>query len=98
MQVGQNADKWQWLKAELQRLRQHNLYRTLKVLEGAQSSHVLWQGRDMLMLASNAYLDLCNNDEVKRMAAQYILSHGTGSGGSRLTTGTSDIHVQLEET
>ncbi len=98
MQASQNADKWQWLEAELQRLRQHNLYRTLKVLEGAQSSHVLWQGRDMLMLASNAYLDLCNNDEVKRMAAQYILSHGTGSGGSRLTTGTSDIHVQLEET
>ena len=97
MQASQNADKWQWLEAELQRLRQHNLYRTLKVLEGAQSSHVRWQGRDMLMLASNAYLDLCNDDEVKRLAVQYILSHGTGSGGSRLTTGTSDIHVQLEE-
>lgn len=97
MQAGQNTDKWQWLEAELQRLRQHNLYRTLKVLEGAQSSHVRWQGRDMLMLASNAYLDLCNDDEVKRLAVQYILSHGTGSGGSRLTTGTSDIHVQLEE-
>ncbi len=97
MQASQNADKWQWLEAELQRLRQHNLYRTLKVLEGAQSSHVRWQGRDMLMLASNAYLDLCNDDEVKRLAVQYILSHGTGSGGSRLTTGTSVIHVQLEE-
>lgn len=96
MPADNRADKWQWLEAELQRLRQHNLYRTLKVLQGAQSSHVNWQGRDMLMLASNAYLDLCNDAEVKNFAAQCVLKYGVGSGGSRLTTGTGDLHVQLE--
>lgn len=90
-------DKWQWLEAELQRLRQNNLYRTLKVLDGPQSAHVSWQGRDMLMLASNAYLDLCNDPEVKVCAARFVQSHGTGSGGSRLTTGTTDLHVRLED-
>lgn len=91
-----SANKWQWLEDELARLQAKNLYRTLKVLDGAQSSHVSWQGRDMLMLASNAYLDMCNDEEVKAFAASVIQSHGAGSGGSRLTTGTSNIHVQLE--
>lgn len=90
------TDKWQWLENELQRLRQNNLYRTLKVLDGPQSSHVSWQGRDMLMLASNAYLDLCSDQEVKDFATRFVQSHGVGSGGSRLLTGTSDIHIQLE--
>lgn len=89
--------KWQWLEAELQSLRERNLYRTFKVLEGAQSAHVSWQGRQMLMLASNAYLDMCNDPEVKNFAAQVLLSYGAGSGGSRLTTGTCDLHVRLEE-
>lgn len=89
--------KWQWLEDELLDLQQRNLYRTFKVLEGAQSAHVCWQGREMLMLASNAYLDLCNDPEVKNFAAQVLLSYGAGSGGSRLTTGSCDMHVQLEE-
>ncbi len=96
-EAGQGS-KWQWLEAELQSLQQRNLYRTFKVLDGAQSAHVSWQGREMLLLASNAYLDLCNDPEVKSFAAQVVLSHGVGSGGSRLTTGTCELHVLLEET
>ncbi len=95
-EAGQGS-KWQWLEAELQSLQQRNLYRTFKVLDGAQSAHVSWQGREMLLLASNAYLDLCNDPEVKNFAAQVVLSHGVGSGGSRLTTGTCELHVLLEE-
>ncbi len=95
-EAGQGS-KWQWLEAELQSLQQRNLYRTFKVLDGAQSAHVSWQGREMLLLASNAYLDLCNEPEVKNFAAQVVLSHGVGSGGSRLTTGTCELHVLLEE-
>lgn len=95
--MSSQAAKWQWLEAELQNLQDNNLYRTFKVLEGAQSSHVRWQGRDMLMLASNAYLDMCDDPEVKAAGAEAVLRWGVGSGGSRLTTGTSSPHVQLEE-
>ncbi len=91
-----SVDKWQWLDDELARLKAKNLYRTLKVLDGAQSAHVSWQGRDMLMLASNAYLDMCNDTEVKAKASAAVQNYGAGSGGSRLTTGTSAIHIQLE--
>ena len=51
-EAGQGS-KWQWLEAELQSLQQRNLYRTFKVLDGAQSAHVSWQGREMLLLAEN---------------------------------------------
>lgn len=91
-------NKWQRMEEELELLQQQNLYRTMKVIDGPQNSHVRYQGRDMLMLASNAYLDFCNDDRVKAYAAEVLQEYGTGSGGSRLTTGTTNLHMELEET
>lgn len=91
-------NKWQRMEEELELLQQQNLYRTMKVIDGPQNSHVRYQGRDMLMLASNAYLDFCNDDRVKAYAAEVLQEYGIGSGGSRLTTGTTNLHMELEET
>lgn len=91
-------DKWRRYADELQELRDKELYRTLNVLESAQSAHVRYQGRDMLMLASNAYLDMCNDPAVKAAAAAALAQFGVGSGGSRLTTGTASPHSDLEQT
>lgn len=90
-------DKWKRMEEELQTLRERHLYRTAKVIESSQRSHVLYQGRDMLMLASNSYLDLCDEERIKECAARALTEYGAGSGGSRLTTGTTVLHVQLEE-
>ncbi|MCI8528945.1 MAG: 8-amino-7-oxononanoate synthase [Lachnospiraceae bacterium] len=90
-------DKWKRMEEELGMLKEKHLYRRLKVLESAQNSHVRYQGRDMLMLASNSYLDFCNDERVKEYALNVLLEYGTGSGGSRLTTGTMKIHMELEE-
>lgn len=91
-----DPNKWQWLEDELARLQEHNLYRTLRPLASRQSSHVTWQGRDLLLLASNAYLDMCAEPEVTAYAAAALQQWGCGSGGSRLTTGTTDVHMELE--
>ena len=90
-------NKWGWMEEELGMLQEQHLYRQVKVIESAQSSHVQYRGRDMLMLASNSYLDLCAQDCIKEYAAQVLREYGTGSGGSRLTTGTTKIHMELEE-
>lgn len=92
------VDKWKRIEEELQTLRRQHLYRETKVIESAQRSHVRYQGRDMLMLASNSYLDFCYEGRIKEAAAQALAEYGTGSGGSRLTTGTTILHTQLEET
>lgn len=89
-------NKWQKLEEYLENAHKNQLYRSTKALESAQSSYVFWQGRKCLMLASNSYLDLCNNEEVKSYTKKIIDLYGVGSGGSRLTTGNTVIHDQLE--
>lgn len=85
------------MEEELNTLRKRHLYREVKVIESPQSAHVRYRGRDMLMLASNSYLDLCNEERIKAYAARILAEYGTGSGGSRLTTGTTALHTQTEE-
>ncbi len=81
---------------ELKRMRDESLYRTMNVIESAQSSHIAIDGKDYVLFASNSYLDLCNDDYVKECAQRALNMYGTGSGGSRLTTGTTALHDELE--
>lgn len=84
------------LKNKLRQLQQENLYRSMRIMDSQQSSHVHTGGREMLLLSSNSYLDLAAVPEVKQAAAQAALTWGAGSGGSRLTTGTMRLHEELE--
>jgi 6-carboxyhexanoate--CoA ligase len=90
-------NKWHVIEESLQTLKDNNLYRTMNVIESPQNSHVMLNGKDMMMLSSNAYLDFCNEEYIKTYSKKVLQKYGTGSGGSRLTTGTTDIHVKLEE-
>lgn len=90
--------KWAFMENALSELKDRNLYRTMNVLESPQSKYVTYEGRQLLMLASNAYLDFCNEPKIKAYAADMLHQYGTGSGGSRLTTGTTRLHMELEET
>jgi 8-amino-7-oxononanoate synthase len=51
---------------------------------------------DMLDLASNDYLGLARHLEVTQAAADAALRWGAGSTGSRLVTGTTELHAELE--
>ena len=87
-----------WMEDQLEDWESRQLTRRMKVLESAQTSHVQWAGRDYLMLASNSYLDFCHRPEVIRAAQQALETYGTGAGGSRLTTGSTVLHEELERT
>ena len=90
-------NKWTFIEKTLEDLKENHLYRTINEIKSAQSAHVTFQGKDMLMLASNSYLDMSNDPQVKAYALKAIEKYGVGSGGSRLTTGTTNLHNQLEE-
>ena len=92
-----DADRWQPLRDDLQKRRSAHLYRTVTELSSAQSAHVLCGRQDLLMLASNNYLGLIDEPRVKAAAQEAIELFGTGSGGSRLTTGTLPLHTKLEK-
>ena len=82
---------------KLQNIKDNNLYRDIKYLSKSQDKFTTIDGKDVLLMASNNYLGLCNNEEVKNAAIEALQIYGLGSGGSRLTTGSYDIHRELEE-
>ena len=90
-------NKWFFIENTLEELKENHLYRSMTGLQSAQSTHVDYHGKDILMLASNSYLDMSNDIQVKAYTQKVMEEYGVGSGGSRLTTGTTAIHNQLED-
>ena len=79
-------------------LKKHDVYFFMKALNSAVGNHVAFDGREMVMMASNNYLGLNTHPKVKEAAINAIEKYGTGSSGSNLVGGTYDIHLELEET
>jgi glycine C-acetyltransferase len=84
-------------KAELDQMAAGNLLWRKRVLEGPSDSWVTVDGKKVLMLCSNNYLNLANNPELKLEAIKALAEYGVGSGAVRVISGTMKIHVQLEE-
>ena len=80
---------------ELQALRAQGLYRSMRVISGAQGSRVELDGRQVLLFCSNNYLGLADHPALKRAAVEGA-ALGAGSGASRLVSGTMDLHERLE--
>lgn len=80
---------------ELDALRAEGLYRSMRVIKGAQRSRVELDGREVLLLCSNNYLGLADHPALKRAAVEGA-AFGTGSGASRLVSGTMELHDRLE--
>src|ERR1019366_6759394 len=54
-------------------------------------------GHDGLLdLASNDYLGLCGDERLTEGAVEAVRKWGPGSTGSRLVTGTTELHAELE--
>lgn len=86
-----------FLIEELKKLNIKNELRDFKVLETYQDVIVKWNGNDLHLMGSNNYLSLNNDPRLNQIAKEVTDSFGTGSGGSRLTTGTTSWHRKLEE-
>ena len=82
---------------ELEALRGEGLHRRMRLVSGSQGSRVTVDGREALLLCSNNYLGLADHPRLKEAAVQAVESYGTGSGASRLVSGTMELHAALEE-
>lgn len=85
------------IKDKLKLIKENNLYREMRYLSKPQDKFTTIDGKDVLLMSSNNYLGLCSNEEVKMASIEAINKYGLGSGGSRLTTGSYDLHKKLEE-
>jgi glycine C-acetyltransferase len=81
---------------ELYELRKQGLYRSMRLVRGAQSGRVIMDGREVLLLCSNDYLGLTDHPAMKEAAILAVERYGTGSGASRLVSGNMEPHVELE--
>lgn len=68
-----------------------------RVIAGLQRSPRERVAHDaVLELASNDYLGMARNPEVSAAAAKAAIEWGAGATGSRLVTGTTELHLALE--
>ncbi len=85
------------LTAQLEDLRARGTYFKLRVLDDAQGPVCHYDGREVINLASNNYLGLCDHPKLREAAIAAIGKYGVGSGAVRTIAGTMRIHMELEE-
>jgi len=90
------SDPLAYLGAELDSLKQQNLYRRLRILEDEQKARTTFDGRSVVNLSSNNYLGLTTHPRLRERAREALDRFGVGSGSVRTIAGTMEIHMELE--
>ena len=85
-----------FLDDEIAALKQEGRFVTLRVLQGAQEPVSVIDGKRVVNLTSNNYLDLANHPKLKAAAKAAIEKYGVGTAAVRPIIGTMDIHLELE--
>lgn len=87
---------YEFFKEQLDtKVQNHNL-RTLKEYCPIDAVRVKQDDKEYLMMASNNYLGLTFDSRVIEGAVKGAQQYGTGSGGSRLVSGTFPLFTELE--
>jgi glycine C-acetyltransferase len=85
------------LTAALDDLRAKGTHFRLRILEDQQAPVCHYDGKEVINLASNNYLGLCNHPRLVEAALKATRELGVGSGAVRTIAGTMRIHMELEE-
>jgi glycine C-acetyltransferase len=95
--AGPNRPQLAHLTNQLNELRERGTYFKLRVLDDEQAPVCHYDGREVINLASNNYLGLCNHPKLREAAIAATQKYGVGSGAVRTIAGTMRIHMELEE-
>jgi len=85
-----------YLKEELERLEEQGLLLHPRTLEGEQRARTVFDGREVINLASNNYLGLAAHPRMKAAASRAAAEHGAGTGAVRTIAGSMSMHRELE--
>ncbi|ELZ95840.1 8-amino-7-oxononanoate synthase [Haloferax mucosum ATCC BAA-1512] len=84
------------LEADLETRERYGLRRTLEPAADV-SARTRIDSRERYVFAANNYLGLATDPRVQRAASEAARAVGTGSGASRLITGDTELHRELED-
>ncbi|MGH2452741.1 MAG: glycine C-acetyltransferase [bacterium] len=85
-----------YLDEELAELRERGLFRWPRLLSGPQEPVSTYDGRRVINLCSNNYLNLANDPRLKEAATRAVADLGVGPGAVRTIAGNMAIHRELE--
>lgn len=77
--------------------KERHLYRQLRNITGRSGALIEFDGRQIVNFSSNDYLGLSLDPSLAEAAADAARRWGTGSGASRLVSGSCEIHNRLEK-
>ncbi|MBC95031.1 MAG: 8-amino-7-oxononanoate synthase [Methanobacteriota archaeon] len=86
-----------WMRQRFEELRSQGLDWNPPTLESASEPRCLVDGKEMIMLSANNYLNLTTHPKVVQAAVDATRKYGAGSGSVRAIAGTLDIHIQAEK-
>ncbi len=89
--------KFDFMKEELNRLKESGLYNQIRTLNSPQGAWVVVDGKKVLNMCSNDYLGFANHPKLVERAREILDKYGVGPGAVRSIAGTMDIHLELEE-
>ena len=84
------------LKNKLENIKNNNILRNFYEFSSPQNKNITLNDKNFLLFSSNNYLGFCTDSELKISSIETINKFGVGSGGSRLTTGTTTLHRKCE--
>ncbi len=86
-----------FLKEEYDELVKKNFNWKLRILETGSTPHSVVDGKEVIMLCSNNYLNLSNHPRLIQSAINAAKKFGAGSGSVRAIAGTMKLHMEVEE-
>ena len=86
----------QYVSDALNELRAKGVAPKLRELEGEQKTVCVFDGREVINLASNNYLGLTSNKALKKASVEAVKKYGVGAGAVRTIAGTMKMHMELE--
>jgi glycine C-acetyltransferase len=87
----------QYISDQLNELRTKGVAPKLRVLDGENKPVCMFDGKEVINLASNNYLGLTTHKTLRKAALDAVKRYGVGAGAVRTIAGTMKIHMELEE-
>jgi len=86
----------QFLRPQLDDLRNKGLYKRERQLQGPQGSAIRVGDREVINFCANNYLGLANHPAIVEAAHEGLRRYGYGMASVRFICGTQDLHKKLE--
>ena len=90
-------NKYDWIKEELNKIRDQGLYIDLRTVESAMGGRIKVDGKELLNFCANNYLGLANNERIVTAVKKAIEEYGIGPGAVRTIAGNHKLHNDLEK-